>query len=163
MADRIVIMKDGYIQQIGTPAEIYNTPANTFVGGFIGNPSMNFLTGSIRGGRFEISQDGETVFGFDVSGIEALRGFEGKEVIFGVRPEDVSFLPDQRKKADFSMPCDLSELLGYERIIYGYIGGQRFIAKTNADDLIENNKIYNFTVNKNKAHFFDKQTTNAIF
>lgn len=163
MADRIVIMKDGYIQQIGTPAEIYNTPANTFVGGFIGNPSMNFLTGSIRGGRFEISQDGEAVFGFDVSGIEALRGFEGKEVIFGVRPEDVSFLPDQRKKADFSMPCDLSELLGYERIIYGYIGGQRFIAKTNADDLIENNKIYNFAVNKNKVHFFDKQTTNAIF
>lgn len=162
MADRIVIMKDGYIQQIGTPSEIYNQPANTFVGGFIGNPSMNFLNGAIKNGKFEILQDDKTVFTFDCSDKKELLAYEGKEVIFGIRPEDV-LLASENENNDFSMLCDLTELLGAERIIYGYIGGQKFIIKTNADNVIESGTTYAFKINRKKIHFFDGESQKAIF
>lgn len=159
MADRIVIMKDGYIQQIGAPAEIYNSPANVFVGGFIGNPAMNFLNGKIAGGVFVA--DGDEKFTFPVSGIKGIENYDGKEIILGIRPEDMSVLSGG-KNADFSMTCDISELLGYERIIYGYIGTQKFIVKTGADENIKEGENYLFKINKNKIHFFDKETTKRI-
>ena len=160
MADRIVIMKDGYVQQVGTPEEIYRNPANVFVGGFIGNPSMNFLNGKIENGKF--IADGEENFSIDLSTLDGTKNFEGKKIVFGIRPEDVS-LADDKEKSDFTMTCDISELLGYERIIYGVIGGQKLIAKTNADDTISDNAIYRFAINKNKIHLFDTETGLLVY
>lgn len=158
MADRIVIMKDGYIQQIGAPAEIYNYPANIFVGGFIGNPAMNFLNGKIANGKF--IADGDEKFTLSVKDIKGIADYEGKEIVLGIRPEDIGIVTD--KTADFKMTCDISELLGYERIIYGYIGAQKFIVKVGADETVKENESYSFKINKSKIHFFDKETTKRV-
>jgi multiple sugar transport system ATP-binding protein len=81
MADKIVVMNGGNVEQIGAPLELYDTPANQFVAGFIGSPAMNFLKGQIRGGAFR-SDDGTSL------PLPSLRGAaEGKPIIYGVRPE----------------------------------------------------------------------------
>lgn len=154
MADRIVIMKDGYVQQVGTPEEIYGRPANIFVGGFIGNPSMNFINGYLRNGKFYA--DGDDKFSLDVSDVSELKVYDGKKIVLGVRPEDIALVD---KNEDFKMTCDITELLGYERIIYGVIGEQKLIAKTSADNDVFETVNYGFTINKNKIHFFDAETT----
>lgn len=162
MADRIVIMKDGYIQQIGTPEEIYNIPANTFVGGFIGNPAMNFLTGKLANNHFVIEQDGAIVFDIDVSERTSLADYNGNEIILGIRPEDIELCTKSTKKAHFDMACDISELLGYERLIYGYIGNQKIITKTKVENTVQSGCLYKFSINMNKVHFFDVKTTARI-
>lgn len=160
MADRIVIMKDGYVQQVGTPEEIYQRPANVFVGGFIGNPSMNFLSGRIENGCFVA--DGDETFRIDLSGVSGTARLEGQAILFGIRPEDIS-LADEKAKADFTMTCDMTELLGYERIIYGTIGGQKLIAKTSVDEDVKEAQTYGFAINKNKIHLFDEKTGMLVY
>ena len=86
MASRIVVMKDGYIQQIGSPKEIYNTPANMFVANFVGAPAMNFIDGKYYNGRFEV--DGKS-FMVPKMFHDKLKNYEGKEVVLGIRPEDI--------------------------------------------------------------------------
>ena len=84
MADRIVVMHDGIVEQIGTPLELYDNPVNTFVAGFIGSPAMNFINGTLRGGRVKTA-DGQTL---TVPGNS--KGQDGQPVIVGVRPEHLS-------------------------------------------------------------------------
>ena len=95
MADRIVIMKDGYIQQVGTPEEIYNNPANKFVGGFIGAPAMNFILGTYKEGTFLV---GEHVIKLSKEHIELLKGYEGQEIYLAARPETITLEGDDTNK-----------------------------------------------------------------
>lgn len=88
MADRIVVMHDGIVEQIGTPLELYDHPANTFVAGFIGSPAMNFVEGTLRNGG--ATAQVETVGGQIVRVLSAGTGREGQKVIVGVRPEHLS-------------------------------------------------------------------------
>ena len=91
MASRIVVMKDGKIQQIGTPTEIYNSPANIFVGSFIGTPSMNFISGKIDDTGAFITQNGAHTFTLNKHQQSVIKekGLFGKDVVLGIRPEDV--------------------------------------------------------------------------
>jgi multiple sugar transport system ATP-binding protein len=88
MADKIVVMHDGYIEQMGTPLELYDNPQNQFVAGFIGSPSMNFINGTFKGGAFEAT-DGSRL---PLPSVPA--GAEGKAVVFGVRPEHFTIADD---------------------------------------------------------------------
>ena len=94
MADRIVVMRDGKIQQVGTPQEVYDHPANVFVGGFIGSPAMNFFKVTLKDGK--ITDDGNN-FTLTVPGgcLKVLKdkGYDGKEIVFGIRPEDIHSEP----------------------------------------------------------------------
>jgi multiple sugar transport system ATP-binding protein len=163
MADRIVIMKDGYIQQVGTPLEIYNNPMNKFVAGFIGSPSMNFLLGKYEKGVFSI---GERKITLGKSDKELLKDYEGKELYLGVRPEAIYFEKESMNtnpsKEVWSSECDYVELLGYELVIYTYIDEQKLILKTPVTQEVKSHNEIRFQFNLDKLYFFDKETEKRI-
>ena len=168
MATRIVIMKDGHIQQIGSPKEVYNFPANIFVGGFIGSPAMNFVTGRYIDGKFIIEAD-KTQRRIEIELTDDLRaniqGYEGEEVVFGIRPEDIHIdgvIVDRYPNSQADIECDVVELLGHELILYGYLNGQRITVKTSAIHDIQVHDKVRLTFDLSKAHFFDPKTTNRL-
>ena len=168
MATRIVIMKDGHIQQIGTPKEVYNFPANIFVGGFIGSPAMNFLRGKYIDGKFVIEAD-KTQRRIELDLTDELRkniqGFENEEVVLGIRPEDIYVdgpIADKNKGSQCEVECDVVELLGHELIVYGYMNGQRIIVKTSATHDIQVHDKIMFAFDMSRAHCFDPESTNRL-
>ncbi|GAF65737.1 ABC transporter ATP-binding protein [Alkalihalobacillus trypoxylicola] len=157
MATRIVIMKDGYIQQVGSPKEVYDNPENIFVGGFIGSPSMNFLSGKLNGDLFEV---GKFSLKVPEGKLATLReqGYTDKELVLGVRPEDIHdelvFIeasPGSKLKAQI----DVAELLGAETILYSTVEGQDFVARVDSRTDIQNGQSIELAFDMNKAHFFD--------
>lgn len=168
MATRIVIMKDGHIQQIGTPKEVYNYPANIFVGGFIGSPAMNFLRGRYVDGSFVIEGD-KTQRAIKIGIPEELKknieGYENEELVLGIRPEDIYVKDEKNVKypdAVNEIECDVVELLGHELIVYGFMNGQRIIVKTSANHDIQVHDKVDFAFDMAKVHFFDPNTTNRL-
>ncbi|MGB3261874.1 ABC transporter ATP-binding protein [Paenisporosarcina sp.] len=156
MASRIVIMKDGLVQQIGTPKEVYDKPDNVFVGGFIGSPSMNFFNGKVMNGQFVI---GETSLAIPASHAIYLKeqGYEGKEVILGIRPEHIS---NEAPVGSPTLPVkvEVSELTGAELMIYSNIDNQEFISRVDASSNLQPGDMINLAFNLEKGHFFDKES-----
>ena len=166
MADRIVIMKDGYIQQIGSPKEIYDNPNNIFVGGFLGSPAMNFILGHIVNEEFVTSLD-NIDFRIKPSKeqLKVLKEYGDKEVVLGIRPEDIYLNSDVgtfKASKEFTIEVDVSELLGHELIVYGFIDGQRIIIKTKSKFDINVGDKQNFIIDEMKIHFFDPASTLRI-
>jgi len=162
MASRIVVMRDGLIEQIGSPKEIYNTPDTVFVGGFTGSPAMNFLNGKIENGYFVVTTG---KFKIPEGKMKALASYEGKEVIFGIRPEDLSndpLIADVNTDAKYTAIVEVSELLGHELIVYTNIGEQRVIAKLDARTEVAMHDKIELVINMHKCHFFDVETEKAI-
>ena len=164
MATKIVCMKDGRIQQIGTPKELFNKPNNLFVAGFIGSPAMNFIDGYFDGKSF-VFGEGQTKINLDKKNIALLKDYVGKELIMGVRPENIVF-PDDKTRTNlsnkFKLTCDLSELLGHELIIYNYIEDIRLVVKTTSVDEMKNGDVKDYVIDLDRVHFFDKDTTDRI-
>ncbi len=163
MATRIVIMKDGYVQQIGTPIEIFNHPVNRFVAGFIGSPAMNFFDA-----RYE---DGYVTFvtGQRVKLPESLivdKQIPNK-IIFGIRPEDMydgygyqaSLYPD----ALFEAKVILAELLGNEYYVHTNFAYQDVVSKFPSSHHIEKGETVKFCMDLTHCHIFDPVTEKAIF
>lgn len=164
MASRIVVMKDGIIQQVGTPAEVYNFPVNTFVGGFIGSPAMNFFEGTLtEGGFFNI---GDVNIQVPQEKLGYLREYMGKELILGIRPEDIySEAQDIASNATskFEVTIDVAELMGAETFLYSSLNGFDFIARIESNTNIKPLDKVMLALDMKKAHFFDKQTEQRIF
>lgn len=165
MADRIVIMKDGFIQQIGTPKEVYDTPRNVFVAGFIGSPAMNFFNVTLNNG---VISDG---FGLKLripegkNKVLVEKGYEGKQLTFGIRPEDIhseQVAIDASPEATVSAEVVVSELLGAESMLYTKTGDTEFISKVDARDFHKPGETIELAFNINKGHFFDKETEEVI-
>ncbi|MGX7233864.1 ABC transporter ATP-binding protein [Enterococcus italicus] len=165
MADRIVIMKDGIIQQIGSPKEVYNTPNNVFVAGFIGSPAMNFFNVVLNN---SVISDG---LGLSLripegrNKVLVEKGYEGKEIIFGIRPEDIhseEVVLQASPEATVKAEVVVSELLGAETMLYTRVGNTEFISKVDARDFHNPGETIELAFNINKAHFFDKQTEEVI-
>ena len=164
MATRIVCMKDGYIQQIGTPKELFNKPNNLFVAGFIGSPAMNFINGKFDGKNF-VFADVEIKIALNKDQIELLKEYKDKELVLGVRPENIVLENDRTREhlsGGFELTCDISELLGQELIIYSYVGDTKIVIKTTMVDEIKNGEIKRYCIDLDRIHFFDKETTNRI-
>lgn len=165
MADRVVVMSVGQIQQIGTPAEIYEYPRNQFVAGFIGSPAMNFFDVTYRDG---VISDGK---GLRLSVPEGRakvledQGYNGKQLIFGIRPEDIhseeAFL-ETWPEAVIASQVVVSELLGATSQLYQKIDETEFVAIVNARDFHSPGDTVKMGFDLNKAHFFDKESTDAI-
>ena len=175
LADRIVIMSAtknpagtgtiGRVEQIGTPQEVYKTPVNKFVAGFIGSPAMNFINVTLNGDH--IVADGLNLK-VPEGALKVLRekGYEGKKLIFGIRPEDVNsepaFLetfPESVVKATISV----SELLGSESHLYCQVGKDEFVAKVDARDYLQAGATVELGFDLNKAHFFDVETERTVY
>ena len=151
MATRIVVMKDGYIQQVGEPKEIYDFPANVFVGSFIGTPPMNFFHGKISGKNFVMGNLSIEIPAKKRAELERL-GYNN-EVILGIRPEHV-------KDGEGSLPVqvELVELIGSESIIFGLLHGEKVVCKTGVRTDIHITDTINMNFDMNMVHFFDAET-----
>ncbi len=153
LGQKIVLMKDGEIQQIGDPISLYNRPKNKFVAGFIGSPPMNFFEGEI----FE--ESGELYFQFPLGKFllpekprELLKNSEEKEYILGIRPEGIII-----GKGDFSAQVEFYELLGNENILYLKANDLNFTARVPATVIPESNETIKFTFAP-QIHLFSKKT-----
>ncbi len=158
LADRIVIMKAGYVQQVGTPYELYFDPANLFVAGFIGEPPMNFIRCTVHGGKIEIA--GKV---YDISAKLGSRcaAYEGKAVYFGFRPEAI-VLGEQKDAYVMDADVELTEMLGDNTNVYVNIGEHNAILKTNPHEAPAMNDHITFSIPYAGAYLFDGETEVAI-
>ena len=159
MADRIVVMKDGYVQQIGTPYDLYFHPANTFVAGFIGEPPMNLISTRIENGKALVGE--ETLELDKVMDAELLKGYEGKEIVFGFRPEAIA--GGEREDAYvFGSNVELTELLGDNTNVYVDMGEDKAILKVDPREAPKMDESYTFSVPYTAVYVFDKETGKTI-
>lgn len=160
MATRLVVMKDGLIQQIGTPKEVYNTPHNMFVAGFIGSPSMNLF--HCRLTETEILLDGQS-FPIPPKYLPLLqrKNYLGKEIVMGIRPEDLQ-ITDVVSPYAFKATVDVAELLGAETFLYCSLVTQPFIARVQADSNFQPADVVTLVMKEEKIHFFDPETEERI-
>jgi len=164
MASRIVVMKDGYIQQVGAPKDIYDNPSNIFVGGFIGTPPMNFIPGRIEKGRF-IADGVDVKLPAEKIAYVKQHGFEGKNVVLGIRPEHIHDQKAQKEKfADglVNMVVDVAELLGAETNVYAEIGGTAITAKVTARTDINIGDEIELAFDLSTVHFFDPESEKRL-
>lgn len=164
MATRLVVMKDGIIQQIGSPKEIYDLPENVFVAGFIGSPAMNFFHGKITDGYFEI---GDVKIKVPEGRMKSLReqGYTNKDVILGMRPEDIHDEPAfiaASPETKLNVKIDVSELMGAESYLYSSVAGQEFVARVDSRSNINGGDQIDLAFDMNRVHFFDAETESRI-
>ncbi|AXF56915.1 ABC transporter ATP-binding protein [Salicibibacter kimchii] len=160
MASRIVVMKDGCIQQIGTPREVYLYPENTFVAGFIGSPSMTFLEGKIQDRHFCCAD--QISFKLPEERIDDLKKYEGQAIILGIRPEDLHYDLDAWPDSKAAVTIDVAELTGSEAILYTTIGNQEITATVNPRSNITQGDKIELGFDMSKAHFFHPKSGKRI-
>ena len=166
MGDRIVVMKDGDIQQIADPIKLYDNPANRFVAGFIGSPPMNFVKGTLikkydkiyfNEGKFQV----KTIDAFAA----ALRPYIDKEIILGIRPEDIYdklFVSEAPQENTVKVICEVIEPMGSEAYIYLNTGKHSLVARVGVHDKPTINQDMDIVFDMSKVHFFDKDTDLTI-
>ena len=157
LADRIVVMKDGYIQQVGTPYELYFKPANVFVAGFIGEPPMNFARSRVENGCISFGD-----LQVDLTAVrEDTAALEGREIVFGFRPEAIS-LRETEKAVRIDCQVELTEMLGDNTNIYITCGEQQAILKVDSHDTPETDEPLTFYIPWESIYLFDGETENVI-
>ena len=166
MGDRIVVMKDGLIQQVAPPMELYDSPANKFVAGFIGSPPMNFFEGTIE------QKEGHLVFNESNGSLQIsdqhaskLNSYIGKEIVFGIRPEDledVLNVTNPNPAEQLSAKVEVVEPMGAETFLYLNTGKSSFIGRMETRNKVEVGKDLSLEFNMKKAHFFDNESGDVI-
>ena len=168
MGTRIIVMKDGVIQQVDTPANLYNKPCNMFTAGFIGSPQMNFIDAVL-------SKNNDGVFlEFGGETIKLPEGkvanpvideYIGKTVVMGIRPEDMhdeeSFIAS-KPEATVSAYVDVTEMMGAEYYLYLTVAGKPFTARVNPRTTAQMGETIKIALDTNKIHLFDKDTEMTI-
>ena len=165
MADRIVIMKDGIVQQIGSPQEVYNTPNNVFVAGFIGSPAMNFFKVTLQDGVISNGKGLALQLPLAKQKLLEDKGYNGKELIFGIRPEDIKgsqIVLETYPSSSVKAEVVVSELLGAETMLYTKVDDTEFVSKVDARDFHNPGEMVDLAFDLNKSHFFDAETEMVI-
>lgn len=166
MADRIVVMKDGYTQQIGAPNEIYQNPRNMFVAGFIGTPAMNFIHGTVTESGYFAVDNSDTMIKLTPKQKELLANYVNKRCVYGIRPENLVYELDEKYEQfkDYELPLNakIIELLGDIVNVHGDVFGAKVILKTTNLYSFKANQTINVAINPEYARFFNETTTKAI-
>jgi multiple sugar transport system ATP-binding protein len=161
MGDRIVVLKDGIIQQVADPITLYDKPNNMFVAGFIGTPPMNFLQGTLvkkktgiffNEGKFEVRLEDEN---------EAVKDFAGKDVVFGIRPEDIYdklYAKGATAYNTISTTVEVVEPMGAELYVYVTTGKSPIITRLDPHSRVQINQKMDLVFDMKKAHIFDPAT-----
>ena len=166
MGDRIVVMKGGYIQQVDTPQNLYNSPCNMFVAGFIGTPQMNFFNALI-----EKSNDGfvakyrDTLFPLPAIPNEVLEKYSGKKVILGIRPEDLHLeqnYVDKLASGTITADLELSELMGAEIYLYLDCKGDKFVSRVPSRFTSQIDAQIQLIADCARLHVFDPETEASL-
>ena len=158
MADRIVVMKDGYVQQIGTPKDVYFNPRNMFVAGFIGEPPMNFLRRVVEKGCIKV---GEASFDLSKRLGERAADYEGKEIVFGFRPEAIVLGAQENAYTTAGM-VELTEMLGDNANVYLDIDENKAILKVSPHEIPANDTKVTFSIPYESVYLFDAETEVVI-
>jgi multiple sugar transport system ATP-binding protein len=158
MADRIVVMKDGYVQQVGTPRELYFNPVNVFVAGFIGEPPMNFIRARVQGGKITV---GGKALDLSHKLGKKLADWEEKELVFGFRPEGIR-LGEQRDAYILPAAVELTEMLGDNTNVYINMEGETAILKVDPHDTPETDSNIVFSIPYESVYLFDAETEKVI-
>jgi multiple sugar transport system ATP-binding protein len=166
MGTRIAVMRDGILQQVDSPTPLYNTPNNIFVAGFIGSPAMNFFDVTLTGTNEDMYIDGGS---FKVkippSKAPAYTDHLGKQVVFGIRPEDISdpnYAPPNITAAPVKARVDVTELMGHEIFLYLLSGSKSFIARVDPRSSMRVGQEVEVLFNMDNMHIFDRDTEMAI-
>ena len=169
LGTRIVVMKDGVIQQVDSPVNLYNKPNNMFVAGFIGSPQMNLLEASIKkDGNDLFVTVGEYNIKLNESKAKLVEegGYVGKNVVIGIRPEDLhdeeSFISTSVGGSTVEADVEVTELLGAEVFLYLTVAGQPVTARVNPRSTAKTGDKIKMAFDLNKIHVFDKDTEKAI-
>ncbi|MPQ43497.1 ABC transporter ATP-binding protein [Clostridium tarantellae] len=163
MGTRIVVMKDGIVQQVASPQEIYNNPANIFVAGFIGSPQMNFIEANIKeenGQGYAYFQNEKLEIPQDKFESLKQKGYLGKQVIIGIRPEhldDNSELIEQNPSKVIKVKVEVTELMGAESYIYSKCGKQNVTIRVNGSTKLQSGSDAKIFCDTTKLHVFDKE------
>ena len=164
MASRIVVMKDGFIQQIGDPNEVYLHPSNMFVAGFIGTPAMNFIHGTLKNGVFE--SDAGSLIPLTKEQKALLKNYEGKRLVYGIRPENLIYEEneyfDKFKDYSFTIKKSNIEKLGDVINVHGTLGKDKIIIKMNSKYFSSLKASLLIAIDLEYARFFNETTTKAI-
>ncbi|MBE7044919.1 MAG: sn-glycerol-3-phosphate ABC transporter ATP-binding protein UgpC, partial [Ruminococcaceae bacterium] len=164
MGTRIVVMKDGIVQQVDSPANLYTQPCNMFVGGFIGSPQMNFVNATLakRADGLYLEFNGIAIkLPEGKASKPELEAYIGKEVVMGIRPEDIH---DEEAMVAAQPECvvdafvEVTEMMGAETYLYLTIGGQAYTARVNQRSTAKVNDTIKVVLDTNKVHLFDKDT-----
>ena len=168
LGTRIVVLKDGIIQQVDTPENLYDTPCNKFVAGFIGSPQMNMIDAECTedGGQVKLSFAGNCIT-LNEKKASALKdkGYIGKTVTLGIRPEDLHDEEDyllQHAQSVISAEIRVYEMLGAETLLYFDIGDASWTARVNPKTKARTGDTVRFALDENKIHIFDKETEVTI-
>ena len=182
MATRIVVMKDGLIQQVDTPQNLYDSPCNLFVAGFIGTPQMNFINGTLNKKGEDLYFDFENVsvkLPAEKANNPALKDYIGQEVVLGLRPECIYDQPAQveaHSDASFEAYVDVTELMGAEIYLYLNVGkseegdgkikivneGTNLIARVSSRSTSRAGDVIKVAFDTSRCHIFDKDTERCI-
>jgi multiple sugar transport system ATP-binding protein len=168
MGDRIVVMKDGFVQQVDTPQNLYDFPVNEFVAGFMGSPQMNFLDGTLS------KEGADYVFHFGQYGVkipaaknkdDVLKDYVGKSILFGIRPENVHDEPEFVSKATEGIveaDVEVTELMGAETYLYLNCEGNPLTARVEPTSTAKTGDRIKIALDLTKIHLFDKETEKTI-
>ncbi len=168
MGDRICVMKDGEIQQVAAPLELYNHPANMFVAGFIGSPPMNFFRGTIRKVGDELSfiesNDRTAPVAIKLCGTLAAKACACLErpVVLGIRPEDVLIASDAHAANSVEATVEVSEPMGAETLLHLEAGATHFVVRTRSAENFEFDQRLRVLIDVSKAHLFDAATEQVL-
>jgi multiple sugar transport system ATP-binding protein len=166
MGSRICVLRDGLMMQIDSPQNLYDSPNNVFVAGFIGSPAMNFFDVTLVEQDGNIYVDGGTFrLKLPPEKLDAARPYVGKEVIFGTRPEDIhdrEFTPPGIRAEPMTATVDVTELMGNEIFVYLLIGQKQFISRMDPRTSAQVGNQMDIAVNMDNIHLFDRDTEEAI-
>lgn len=162
LGDRIAILRDGILQQVASPMELYARPANRFVAGFIGSPAMNFFQGSLRPADGEAQADGGFIFnGSGMSVAVRCDASPAERVILGVRPHHLEVVGPGEGKAEAELRAEVAvvEPMGNEQIVYATLsGGERLVAIAPPEPPLKQGEVVTIRVRSDAAHIFDAET-----
>lgn len=167
MGDRIVVMKEGVIQQADTPQNLYDHPCNIFVAGFIGSPQMNFMEATIfkRKETYTLEFRAYSIpIPMSRGGDEVFANYIGKSVVMGIRPEDIHSEAEILKTSEcvIEMDIDLAELMGAEMYLYGTVEDVALTVRTPSRVQARTGEKIKLSIDTHKLHLFDKQTEKVI-
>ncbi|MCK4417113.1 MAG: sn-glycerol-3-phosphate ABC transporter ATP-binding protein UgpC [Candidatus Latescibacteria bacterium] len=162
MGERIAVMRDGLLQQVDQPLQLYHKPTNKFVAGFIGSPTMNFIEGIIEKTENSLVFD-EGLLKIEIPSryYKSLNRYIGKPLIFGLRPEEVHYLDSaeyRKETAEIPATVDVVEPMGNEAFLHLIAGKSRLVASTRTSTLPQMGEKIKLTLDLSRAHFFDKET-----
>jgi ABC-type sugar transport system ATPase subunit len=161
LADKIVVLNDGRVAQIGSPLEVFERPANMFVAGFMGAPSMNMLPAAVGPGNTIRAAGLDIPVPADRFALPA----QGTAVTLGIRPEDIvpeghGTRPDLG--ADFSAEVSFAEMLGNESLLFADLGGTEIVARMQHPRALEPNQSVRFRIDGTRVHVFDNESQNSL-